>query len=324
MIVGAFLGNKGGMDRLASEKLIMNVRRSQAETLVQAPAKLNLFFEVKAKRDDGYHEIESLMLPVALFDTIRFRPETNPRIVFSCGLSLGFSSQWSGDLGDIPRDERNLVVRAVELLRRRAEVRDGARIDLVKRIPTAAGMGGGSSDAAAALLAANVGWGLHWSVEALAQLAAEIGSDVPFFLVGGPAVCRGRGEIIESTSGIGSLHFVVVRPPVGLSTATVYGKCRPAAHPESVLPLIDALRKGDKAEAGRLLFNRLQPVAQELCPWIDRLQAVFSRSDCLGHGMSGSGTAYFGLCRHAAHARHVARRLDALSLGRVFAVRGCI
>jgi 4-diphosphocytidyl-2-C-methyl-D-erythritol kinase len=199
----------------------------------------------------------------------------------------------------------------------------GANLRLLKRIPAAAGLGGGSSDAAAALVAVNEAWQLGRSREELAAWASELGSDVPFFLLGGPAICRGRGERIEPTPGLGSLHFVVVRPPEGLATAAVYAACRPSEIAESVEPLVCALRQGDLRQAGRQLYNRLECAARELSPWISRLQQEFSRLDCLGHGMSGSGTSYFGLCRHARHAKRLAQCLQARGVGSVFAVRSC-
>jgi 4-diphosphocytidyl-2-C-methyl-D-erythritol kinase len=211
----------------------------------------------------------------------------------------------------------------VELLRRRAGIREGASLQLVKRIPAASGLGGGSSDAAAALAAANIGWKLDWPLEELARLAAELGSDVPFFLAGGSAICRGRGERIEPVRQFGELHFVVVRPPEGLSTPAVYGQCRPAENAKSAASIIAAFERGAVGEAGRLLFNRLEPAATRLSSWIARLQRLFQQSDCLGHGMSGSGSAYFGLCRHAVSARRLARRLESHGVGRVFAVRSC-
>jgi len=115
----------------------------------------------------------------------------------------------------------------------------------------------------------------------------------------------------------------VVKPPAGLATAEVYGVCRPAERPESVTRLLTALREGNLNQTGRLLVNRLQPAAETLSPWIERLSDAFKRLDVLGHGMSGSGTSYFGLCRHASHARRVARRLLANGVGSVFAVRSC-
>ena len=120
-----------------------------------------------------------------------------------------------------------------------------------------------------------------------------------------------------------TLHFVVVRPPVGLSTADVYSVCRPAANRKHIQPLSTAVSQGHGSQTGRLLFNRLQAAAESLSPWIDRLRRQFEREDVLGHAMSGSGTAYFGLCRHARHAKRIARRLEANGAGSVFAVRSC-
>jgi 4-diphosphocytidyl-2-C-methyl-D-erythritol kinase len=301
----------------------MQIHRSTVEVVIQTPAKLNLFFEVLAKRGDGYHEIETLICPISLFDTVHFRAESSGCVEFHCVVSRGFGEKENAGLGLIPRGCDNLAVRAVELLRTRAGIRAGALLGLVKRIPAVSGLGGGSSDAAAALTAANIGWKLDWPVSELARLAAELGSDIPFFLAGGSAICRGRGERIDPVQNFGELHFVVVRPPEGLSTPAVYGHCLPAANAKSVAPLIAAIRSGNVGVAGRLLFNRLEPAASRLSSWIVRLQRIFQQSDCLGHGMSGSGSAYFGLCRHAIHARRLARHLESHGVGHVFAVRSC-
>jgi 4-diphosphocytidyl-2-C-methyl-D-erythritol kinase len=301
----------------------MHVRRSVAGLVVQAPAKLNLFFEVFGKRSDGYHEIETLMCPIDLYDTLHFQEDLSGQLKLDCRRVSGAGGSCDCGLCEVPDGPDNLVLRAVELVRRRTGVRRGAKLLLVKRIPAAAGLGGGSSDAAAALVAANEGWQLGRSRNELAQWAAELGSDVPFFLAGGPAVCRGRGEQVSPVRGLGALSFVVVRPPAGLATAAVYGVCRPAAEPKAVEPLIGALQKGDWHRAGRQIVNRLQPAAEALSPWIERLQHEFSQLDFVGHGMSGSGTSYFGLCRHARHARRSARRLEANGVGAVFVVRSC-
>lgn len=300
----------------------MRLSRSGADLVVQAPAKLNLFFEVLGKRDDGYHEIESLVSPIDLYDTLYFREDRSGHVTFACERISGSGQFGDAVLGEIPGGRENLVVRAVELLRERASVDFGAQLRLVKRIPAAAGLGGGSSDAAAALMAANVGWSLGWSQAQLAEVASELGSDVPLFLVGGAVVCRGRGERVEPVAELGSLHFVVVRPPAGLSTAQVYKVCRPAKQARRLEPLVESLVRGNVAAAGRLLFNRLEPAAESLSPWIARLRREFAATDCLGHQMSGSGTCYFGLYRHARHARRVARRLQASGVGTAFTVRG--
>ena len=301
----------------------MRLHRSATGFVVHAPAKLNLFFEVLAKRDDGYHEIETLMCPIDLYDTIFFQKESGGQLHLECESVVQCPASRKTATIELPHGRDNLVLRAVELVRRKAGVTSGAKLRLVKRIPTAAGLGGGSSDAAAALLAANVGWGLNWSPGELASAAEELGSDVPFFLADGPAVCRGRGERVEPVDGVGTLHFVVVRPPAGLATAAVYGVCRAATSPRRVETLLEALSQGNMKQTGRLLFNRLQPAAETLSPWIERLRRSFAAEDFIGHGMSGSGTSYFGVCRHASHARRVARRLQANGVGSVFAVRNC-
>ncbi|MGO9113177.1 MAG: 4-(cytidine 5'-diphospho)-2-C-methyl-D-erythritol kinase [Thermoguttaceae bacterium] len=299
----------------------MQIHRDAVEIVIQTPAKLNLFFEVLGKRSDGYHEIETLMCPIGWYDTLCFRETSNEDLELEC--QRGSVASGGSGFEEVPQDGKNLVLRAADLVRRRTGRKQGARLRLIKRIPTAAGLGGGSSDAAAALVAANLGWKLDLSLLQLASLAAELGSDVPFFLNRGPAVCRGRGEQIEPTSGLGLMHFVVVRPPEGLATAAVYGVCRPAASPRPLQPLLDALRQGNARQAGGLLFNRLQAAAEQLSPWIARLGRLLAAEDCLGHGMSGSGTAYFGLFRSALQARRVARRLLARNVGCVVAVRSC-
>jgi len=305
----------------------MFVHRSTVGWFVQAPAKLNLFFEVLGKRGDGYHEIETLMVPVGLYDTLTFEEDASGQILFECRGTCR-ESRTGDDVAVaeaspavLPASRENLVVRAVDLFRCRAEVRRGARLRLVKRIPIAAGLGGGSSDAAAALVAANEGWHVGWPRSELSKLAAELGSDVPFFLADGPAVCRGRGERIEPVPVVGSMALALVYPPAGLSTAAVYGACQPASAPKPIDPILQSLRRGDWAEVGRGLFNRLQPAARELSVWIRRLEDVVSREDCMGHLMSGSGTCYFALCRHMRHARRVARRLQAIGIGTAYAVR---
>jgi 4-diphosphocytidyl-2-C-methyl-D-erythritol kinase len=291
--------------------------------VIQTPAKLNLFFEVLAKRSDGYHEIETLMCPIDLYDSLYFQDDPEGQLELRCRRVFGASGPGGRGLCEVPDGPDNLVMRALELVRRRTDVRRGAKLRLVKRIPAAAGLGGGSSDAAAALVAANEGWQLGRSREELAQWAVELGSDVSFFLIGGPAVCRGRGECVRPVSGLGALYFVVVRPPAGLSTAAVYDVCRPAAEPQTAEPLIEALRRGDVRKAGQRLANRLQPAAASLSPWVRRLEREFAQLDFLGYGMSGSGTSYFGLCRHARHARRNARRLEACGVGSAFAVQSC-
>ena len=305
----------------------MFVRHCNTLVEVQAPAKINLFLEVLSQRDDGFHEIETLMVPIALFDTMTLTATHNRRIQLTCRWLRGAEAERSADgrsrhgqWAPLPQGEENLVVRALQRLREVAGTGAGASVFLVKRIPAAAGLGGASSDAAAALVAANHAWQLGWTRDRLAGLAAELGSDVPFFLHSTACVCRGRGEQIEPVTGLQKLNLVVVRPPEGLSTPEVYGHCRPADVPQRVDSILAATRGGDGAQVGRLLFNRLQDAARHVSPWIERLRTRFEQLGCLGHQMSGSGTSYFGICRHARHARCVAGRLRAVGFAAVYPV----
>jgi 4-diphosphocytidyl-2-C-methyl-D-erythritol kinase len=304
----------------------MYVHRLAAGVIVRAPAKLNLFFEVLARRNDGYHEIETLMVPIGLYDTLAARDDPAGGLHLECWWDVAGSDGVGNDgdsLGTLPAPEDNLAYRAVRLLRERAGIDRGISLRLSKTIPSAAGLGGGSSDAAAALLAANEVWQLNWSRGQLAELAAELGSDIPFFILGGAAICRGRGERIEPLAAATPLHFVVVRPPVGLSTAAVYKHCQVAAQPRGVAPLVKALRAGDVRNLDQLIHNRLQDAAEALCPWIATLNRELAAQDCLADQMSGSGTSYFGICRHARHARRVARRLQSRGIGRVYTASTC-
>jgi 4-diphosphocytidyl-2-C-methyl-D-erythritol kinase len=292
----------------------MYVRQFGERVLIDAPAKVNLSLEVLSKRTDGFHEIETLIVAVRVCDTLEFMPTAPGELRLECRWASGMATDKSTASGDLPQGSENIVWQAVSLLRERAGITRGATILLIKRIPSAAGLGGASADAAAALVAANLAWKLAWPHKRLASLAAEIGSDVPFFLGSGAAICRGRGEQIELIT-VCRLHLVLVRPPVGLSTPAVYKACQPASSPQSCRPLKEALARGKVAAASRMLNNRLEEAAEKLTPCIAQLRGEFSRLGVLGHQMSGSGSSYFGICWHARHARRIAARLRARQPG---------
>jgi 4-diphosphocytidyl-2-C-methyl-D-erythritol kinase len=282
--------------------------------------------DVLGKRDDGYHEVETLMVPVRLWDSLSFAA-TPPSSDDRRAIRLTIFQSSCTPSASVPVNQENLVVRALALLRDRSGCRLGADVELVKRIPMAAGLGGGSSDAAAALWLANWGWRLGWSRERLTAVAAEIGSDVPFFLNDQAAICRGRGERVETIHDVIPLHFVMVKPPAELRTADVYRTLGatvldgPVSPSPRVNSLIAALQRGRLLEIGRLMRNGLQTAAAELSPWIERVRSAFHELDCVAHQLSGSGAAYFGLCRHAEHARRMASVLRTRALGTVYALR---
>jgi len=315
----------------------MYLRKAESRRTVGAPAKLNLYLEVLGRRDDGYHELETLMVPLQLCDSLSMAPvlpsesgRLGPVHVNVRG-AFPLAARDKQELP--PAGEENLIVRALELLRRHSGCQLGAEVDLVKRIPLAAGLGGGSSDAAAALSLANRVWGIGWGRERLAALAAEVGSDVPFFFAGGPAICRGRGERVERLPRLRPLHVVIVKPRWGLSTSDVYqaldyqalDRQAPAqcGGSERLAGLLQAMRRGAWSELGRWMGNRLQAAAAALLPWVEQAQAAFAQLDFVGHQLAGSGTAYFGVCRQAQHARRLATILRTRQLGLVTVTRSC-
>jgi len=272
---------------------------------VLAPAKLNLFLEVLARRPDGYHEIESLMVTVDLYDTLTVTALDSGAIVLEC------------DDPTLPTGSANLVVKAASRLKAATGCARGARLALTKVIPAQAGLGGGSSDAAATVRALDRIWNLGMSAGQLDAVAAEIGSDVPFFLHGPAAVCRGRGERVQPMTLRQPLHFVLAAPHVGVSTADVYQHLRPPETPRPIGPVLGALAHEGHANLGGSLFNRLQPVAETLRPELVRVRDALASLDppLEGSLMSGSGSAYFGLCRDSAAAHRAAEILRTLGLG---------
>ncbi|MDR2169022.1 MAG: 4-(cytidine 5'-diphospho)-2-C-methyl-D-erythritol kinase [Planctomycetaceae bacterium] len=269
---------------------------------VLAPAKLNLFFEVHGKRSDGFHEITSLAVPIRLFDILTFELlAESGNVKFSC---LG-----GGD--DVPLDNNNIVVRALELFRKRYGITQGIRARLFKRIPSQAGLGGGSSDAVAALFAARKFWAPSIVLGDLAPIASELGSDCPLFLYDGATIACGRGEKIEAVSHMPKLHFVLFKPAEGLSTSAVYAKCM-RTHDKKfrdVFEVTDSLAKGGLKRIGAQLFNRLETPASEIWRRFDEVKRRLEQLDCIAVKMSGSGTAFYGLCHNARHSRHVAAKL---------------
>jgi 4-diphosphocytidyl-2-C-methyl-D-erythritol kinase len=308
----------------------MLYRGSTTHVTVFAPAKLNLFLKVLEKRADGYHELETLMVSVGLYDTLVFNDvpgdtEGDTSHEASTG-NLHLTCSDGGSQGGYPRQlpgaaSDNLVLRAAQLLREFSGTKRGAQINLVKRIPLAAGLAGGSSDAAATLWGLNRLWDLGLSVTVLKALGARLGSDIPFFLCStSAAICRGRGDIVEPLPLRARFWFVIARPQSGLSTADVYRHCRPSPISWTAPQLAGCLAGGRLQAAADLFHNALQEPAERLNPDVTRLKTAFARQPFAGHMMSGSGTSYFGLCRSRRQAQQLAARLKATRLGDVFVV----
>jgi 4-diphosphocytidyl-2-C-methyl-D-erythritol kinase len=265
--------------------------------LVRAPAKVNLFLEVLAKRPDGYHEIATLMVAVSLYDTLEFKEEPSGALRLHC------------DAPELTTGPDNLVLKAATLLQQRTGSRRGADIRLTKRIPMAAGLAGGSTDGAAALAGLNRLWRLGLSRDELARLGGELGSDVPFFFHTPAAWCTGRGEVVTPAPLGRPLDFVIAKPAVGLSTAEVYRAVTVPERPQSGAELRRAVAEGNVEELGRRLHNRLEEAARRLRPEIEAGLERLRAERPAGQMMSGSGTSLFALCRDPGEALHLARRL---------------
>ena len=288
----------------------MIIERFADRLVVHAPAKINLHLEVLGKRPDGFHEIETLMVAVDRFDTLHFeeRPAGDALTCNRPGLDMG---------------DDNLATKALNLVRRETGRETGISIALTKRIPMAAGLAGGSSDAAATLAGLSAWWNLGWNPARLAELGASLGSDVPFFFATPAAVCRGRGEIV-TPSRIGKpLHLAVVKPNDGLSTAAVFGRLKIDETKRSVKPVAEALEIGDTARIGSLLFNRLEEPAFAMNPKVAELRRLAERESRFGALMTGSGSAVYALCESRNQAEDLARQWSARGLGETFAASSC-
>ena len=174
----------------------MIIRRDEDRLTIQSPAKINLFLDVLGRRDDGFHDLETIICAIDLHDTLELRA------VAGNEMTLTLRGDGIGQREPLPVGEDNIIVKALRLLAQSSGIDQGMEVTLNKRIPSAAGLGGASSNAAAVLLGAARLWQLDWSLDQLAGVAAGVGSDVPFFLHGPAAICRGRGEIVQITRGL--------------------------------------------------------------------------------------------------------------------------
>lgn len=251
--------------------------------ILHAPAKVNLILEVQGRRPDGYHALKTVMHALELADTLRFSENSG-------GLRLVCSHP------QVPTDERNLVYQAAIRLARRAGITPRVTIRLTKRIPVAAGLGGGSSDAATALLGLARWWRLGPRAP-LARLARELGSDVPFFLNGGCALGTGRGERLTPWPSAPGLWLVLVNPGFPVSTAEVYRNFRlQLTRKKACISMMrSALKQKNADKISKKLFNHLEWVTLAAHPQVARIKQDLLAGGALGALMSGSGPTVFGL-----------------------------
>jgi 4-diphosphocytidyl-2-C-methyl-D-erythritol kinase len=282
---------------------------------VRVPAKVNLHLGVGALRSDGYHEIVTVVQAVDLVDEVTASP------------AIGLQVHVSGDADDVPLGPDNLAWRAASLLAAHAQVPPDARLDIAKAIPVAGGMAGGSADAAGALLACATLWQTGSTRPELTDLAALIGSDVPFPLVGGTALATGRGELLTSVLADGTLDWVFALADFGISAGDAYRELdrlraagvapEPAGPPDA---LLDALRAADVHRVAESLVNDLQPAALSLAPGLERTLEAGRESGALAGIVSGSGPTCAFLCADAAAAELLAEALVAARVCRAVRV----
>ncbi|MDH2445491.1 4-(cytidine 5'-diphospho)-2-C-methyl-D-erythritol kinase [Amnibacterium sp. CER49] len=261
---------------------------SPAPVHARAPGKVNVFMRVGRVLPDGYHDVATAYQAVALFEELHAEPDDDLALTFSGPIPVA----------GLPVDGRNIVIRAAHLLQARTGYRGGARMQVVKRVPIAGGMGGGSADAAAALVALDALWDLGLGRDGLAVLAAELGADVPFALLGGTAIGTNRGEKLSPALAAGTLQWVIALADRGLSTPEVYGtldalRAESGEQPDEapVVPpeVLAALRSGDPAVLAPVLHNDLEAAALHLRPELGEVLELGRRNGALTGIVSGSG-----------------------------------
>lgn len=276
---------------------------------VKAPAKINLTLDVLHKRPDGYHEVEMIMTTVDLADRIGLEIREDGAIHI---ISVDRF---------VPNDHRNLAYQAAKILKEMYKVKSGVSIKIEKNIPVAAGLAGGSSDAAATLKGLNVIWGLNLTVDELAQIGTKIGSDVAFCVYGGTALATGRGEKIQELPAPANCWVILAKPTLGVSTADVYGnlKINQIVHPKTTV-MMDAIKDKDYDLMCNSLGNVLEDVTLKLYPEVANLKEQMQRFGADAVLMSGSGPTVFGLVNQESRVQRIYNGLRGFC-DEVYAVR---
>jgi len=252
---------------------------------IHAPAKINLGLDVLRKRTDGYHDVKMIMQTVGIFDDITITKTEEP------GIRL------QADHPDIPTDDSNLICKAAKLFLNTYSIKNGVQINLVKRIPVAAGMAGGSTDAASTLLGLNQLFDINASIAELQILGVKIGADVPYCILQGTALSEGIGEKLTILKSAPECYLVIAKPPIFVSTKYVYDNLHAnelAFHPD-IDSIRDAIEKGNLAGMADKLENVLETVTTKEYPVIDRMKNILKEQGALNAIMSGSGPTVFGI-----------------------------
>lgn len=269
------------------------------EIKLKARAKINLGLDVLRKREDGYHEIRMIMQMINLYDKITLRRIREPGIRVTTNLSY------------LPVNEDNLAYRAAKLLRDEFRIPDGVEIELQKYIPVAAGMAGGSSDAAAVMVGMDRIFQLGLSKKQLMERGVKIGADVPFCIMRGTALAEGIGEVLTPLPAMPHCSLVIAKPKIHVSTRFVYGNLKVdelKEHPD-IDGQVQALRKGNLEQLTAKMGNVLETVTVPAYPVIDEIKKTMIKNDAMGAMMSGSGPTVFGVFEREEPAQEVCRLL---------------
>ncbi|MEW9052957.1 MAG: 4-(cytidine 5'-diphospho)-2-C-methyl-D-erythritol kinase [Neobacillus sp.] len=277
--------------------------------LVKAPAKINLSLDVLYKRPDGFHEVEMIMTTIDLADRIELSLLNQDKIHI-----LSHNRY-------VPDDQRNLAYQAAQLLKQRFNVKQGVEITIEKSIPVAAGLAGGSSDAAATLRGLNKLWDLGLTLDELAELGSEIGSDVSFCVYGGTALAKGRGEIITKLPAPPTCWVILAKPFIGVSTAEVYRRLdvNVITHPNTI-EMIKAIKDNDYQQVCKNVGNVLEEVTLNLHPEVAQIKEQMRRFGADAVLMSGSGPTVFAIVQHDSRMHRIYNGLRGFC-DQVFAVR---
>lgn len=280
----------------------------------KAYAKVNIGLDVLRRRPDGYHELKMIMQTVDIFDDLTFEREREP------GIRLRIEG------ADLPEDENNLVYKAAALLMEKKQIKEGVAITVMKRIPIAAGMAGGSADAAAALRGLNALFEMDYSAEDLRKLGVRLGADIPYCITGGTMLAEGIGEVLTPLPTPPECYLTVAKPDIDVSTAFVYRNLRADSlpfHPD-VDGMAEALTTGDLRGITDRMGNVLETVTVPAYPVIDRIKRRMRELGAENALMSGSGPTVFGIYKEQKTAEKTAETIREEKLaGAVFATRFC-
>ncbi len=274
------------------------------QIILKAYAKINLGLDVLRKREDGYHDVRMIMQSVGLYDKLTLKKIPKDEILLS------------SNVGSLPNNDKNLVYKAISLIKNECGITSGVKADLEKYIPMAAGMAGGSTDAAAALIGMNKLFDLGLSQEKLMELGVKIGADVPYCIMGGTALSEGIGEVLTPLAPMPHCYILIAKPRISVSTRFVYENLEAdklAYHPD-IDGMIEAIRADNLQGVSDRLSNVLETVTEKKYPIIGQIKAAMIEAGALNSLMSGSGPTVFGIYADKDTAMHALNKIQGIEM----------